>query len=737
MSYKRDAWTLKFGGVNLVGAGDNIPDDDSLEVTNFRVDRYGYLRSRHGNTSSEQCTFSGGSADALHTARRLAGRRYWGWQAAGGSDGRLQRNTTYILSGLANVAPFGLAAAGRYVWIMNQAADRQVRDNGTSLYLWQPPKPGSALSGTPNGTGGITGTYYYYVTFGTATAAGDENFESKPSAVSAAIDATAGVDYIALASIPTAPAAPSGLSQCVNNRAIYRVGGHLAEPTLVAYIYDNSTTTYDDHRLDSEVADTPGILMEDDHDPPPAANGVVTYMNRLVAYRDSVNPRRVYYTPPGKPWYFPGSDNGTSGNWFDVDDNVLHISVKPRSLYIYTATSIWRVGGDIEENPPELTRSDYGLMSPRAVASSGLTDFFLAREGLCEFNGDYAKLISPKLDPIFHDDAVFVARGAGIQHNPFEASSMGTASMTMRSGRVWLSVMDTAGVRQTWIYELASGRWVKDSRRLFNFLNEGQAGELIGCFYQTASGSSHVGAYNLEDSLYDQVGATYAVAFHSRYNDQGAPEQFKVYEDILVEADTGGLSMTVKVYTNNGELSGDEISVGSVTTSTRQQTVIQLNTGGSKPGIRAKNLAVRLECTNTGQSIAVYKVVVHYFVEPREAKSFDSDETDLGTEKVKQYKRLQLDINAGGAVDWKLYVELPSGAMASPTGCNGTIAATTTRAPRVVVLPDGIEGRLVRLTLIAQSSTFQLYGAALLIRPLGEYHDGSNSEKFITEAITV
>ncbi|MCC7235602.1 MAG: hypothetical protein IT163_09885 [Bryobacterales bacterium] len=749
MAYKRQEYEIRFGGVSLLGPGDKIAGDDALQIQNFRVDRYGHLRGRKGSsTASGQCAFASGSAAEIHTARFLLGRRYWGYTIGGG--GRLERNTTFIASGFADVQPLGLAAMRNWVWIMNQAAGKQLRDTGvgTTLYLWQPAAPTTTAIGIGAfGSGSIKGKYKYYVTYGTANAPGAEDFESNPSPATAEVDATAGVDYIGLTNLPVS-ADPQ-----VNCRHIYRIGtgggSTLSAATRVATIYNNALTTHDDYQTDVEVAAGSGetiaagpplvkqgaaVLMETDHDPAPLANGVVAYMNRLVVFRDSVNPRRIYYTPAFKPWYFRGSNNGTVGDWFDVDDDVVTVTVKPRMLYIYTKSSIWRIVGDISENPPELQRSDYGIVGPRAVASMGHTDLFLSKEGLCEFNGDFAKLVSPKLDPVFHDDAFFIARGVAIQHNPMADSSanLATASLAVRSGRVWMSFVDTASVRQTWQYEVATQRWVRDSRRLFNFLDEGQGGDLILCFHQAKSGAGYVGAHYAEDAATDgsAVGSNYDAAFHSAYLDQGFPESEKVYEDITIDADTGGLNMTVKVYTNNGELAGDEYNIGTINTSTRQPVTFPLNTT-TGPGIRGRNLAVRLECTNTGQTIQVFRIFGHYYVEPRKAKSFDTGETDLRSPWVKEFDQILLKIKSTANVDWKLYTELPSGTMA--VAASGTITTTTTEKPIVLPITAGVHGRLMRLTLYCASGVFQLYDdVQILVRPTPEYFNGANGEKFVT-----
>lgn len=720
MAYQRQKWEFRLGGVNLAAPGDQIAEGDALEVSNFRADRIAHLRSRRGHSAAELSGIS--PAGPIHTAVRLANNRYWG------VGGQLWRGVASIATGLSTtVLPFGLALLGRHVWIMNRGA--QLRDDGTTVSTWSLAAPVAAPTLAATGSGSITGTYYYYVTFGTAPSAGNEDFESNPSPTSAAVDCTAGVASVDLSAIPTGPAG----TQC---RHIYRVGGDLEEATWVTAIYDNTTTTYSDTRLDADIAaDALARVLETDHDPAPAADGCIAYLNRMVAWGGAAHPRRVYYTPAFKNWYFPGSTNGAAGNWFDAKDDVLNCTAKGNTLCIYTRTGIERVPGDIDENAAEPVRGDFGLASARGLVSAGPVDYLYTREGLARFNGDSGELISPKLEPIMHDDYYFVARGDTLLHAPFSriSADLETLSMALRSGRIWVSALDEAGVRQTWIYKIDSQKWVKDRRQIYNYLNDRERGELIGCFWKNRAGSAYYGAHSLDDATNDvgPAGAGMDLAWHSSYDDQSFPENEKVYDDLTLDLDTAGQNMSVFAYTNNGELAGDKIAVGSVNTATRQPVTLRLNTA-SGPGIRGRNLAVRLECAHTATDpVLIHNVFAHYYVEPRKARNFDTGEIDLGSPWVKQLDQVLLNLVATQPVTWKLYSELPSGTMAQRA--TGTIAATARTA---VPLPisDVVEGRLVRLTLTCPDGVFQLFDSVkFLVRMYPEVYDGSKGQKYITQ----
>lgn len=737
MAYKLEPFSFRLGGVNLISPGDQIPDQDALVATNWRIDRYSQLLSRKGNADSELSS----AAALIHTARFVAGRRYWGYGTT------LRRNGSSIATGLSSSTPWGIAAYGNNVFIASSASGTMIRDTGSTTLPWLPAKPTNTPSAVTSGAGPIEGAYQWLFTYSTVRTGdadprnftptpGDVDFETNPSVLSNEVICSG--DQVDISNV-FCPATTTG----VYSIKLYRVGDGLPEPTLVG-IWDidangfarGGTATLTDSYSDEAVADDPGTLLETDHDPPPLADGCVSHMGRMVIFRSPANPKRVYYSPAFKPAYFPGAANGSAGFWFDVDDDIVDVVTKPRALHIYTKTSIWRVAGDMAQNPPERTRSDFGAVAPLGQASLGLVDYFRARDGICEFNGETASLITSPVGPLFTADTVNIALGDSLQQVPFARASLATTVLCARSTRLWVLGTDTDGNRQTWLFDPAINKWVRDSRHLYNLMNEGDGGDLIGCFAATEAGVAHVGAYILESGTTDgsAVGGQYVAVWHSRYSDQGAPANDKVYEDVFLEVDTDGRDMTVTAYTNNGEAAGDEYLVGTVNTTERTQVVMAINTGGTRPGIRGKNLALRLAVTNTGQTIAVYKAGVHFYVEPRQAKSFDTGETDGRIPWVKQLLYVQLDLENAGNVTVKLYSDQPGSAMAQRD--TWTVATGTRRQINLPIDAD-TEGRLLRITLVS-SSDFQMFDQVrVLVRAVPEYYNGAASEGFTSNVLRI
>jgi hypothetical protein len=245
---------------------------------------------------------------------------------------------------------------------------------------------------------------------------------------------------------------------------VYRVGGLLAVPYQILgwaadgkpienwaeapwdrneTVFSDSGAVYDD--LGNDVTpDAPyiierGQMLEDDHDPPPAAAVMApdAYFNRLVVGCSLENPNRIWWTPSDEPWYFSGSSSD-DGDWLDVgelNEEIVALSPKPRMLIVYKEHSIWRVTGDLASGVLEQTNARTGLIGRKAWASRGLVDYIQGDEGIYVFDGDSATKMSEKVDPIFKG----FYSGKIEQTRPINRARRSQAVMAVRSDRLYFS----------------------------------------------------------------------------------------------------------------------------------------------------------------------------------------------------------------------------------------------------------------------------------------------------------
>jgi hypothetical protein len=231
--------------------------------------------------------------------------------------------------------------------------------------------------------------------------------------------------------------------------------------------------------------------------------------------------------------------------------------------------------------------------------------------------------------------------------------------------------------------------------------------------------------YALEGGEHD-AGTAIALTWISRFQDQGFPENEKTYQDLVIEHDTGGTELAVRALLDNGSTN---LLLGTISSTSRTFSIFRV--GADEQGRKAKNFAVMIQGNKAENPdlCQLYSVVLHYYVEPRNSLTWDSDELDLGTQAVNGYRAIELDINNPGEVQVLVYTDMPGNAMAQRGAPRVVPASTTRRKYQVPLGRPYMEGRLVRVIVKSTdgTTTFQLYGARIETQPFGEYVEGYES----------
>jgi hypothetical protein len=537
----------------------------------------------------------------------------------------------------------------------------------------------------------------YYYTYVTA-----DEIESNPSPVSTALKfnrRAASLSGLAISADPQ-----------VTGKYIYRTGGTLGavyrvNSTPVA----NGTTSYTDQATDEDLT-TRGIILRTNHDAPPAAAGCIgPFFGRLIAYHSTANPNRFWWSKQDYPWAWPGAANNTIGNWADAGQTTEPIhaaTMQNRIILFYKSASIWRLIGDPDatDGVVEKTRSSIGCVGPRAVCQADDGDYFVGTEGVYYFNGDAARKISQKIDPIFKGQTVTLATGITVL--PISAANKANSAVAYVNGRLYMSYTQSGSSSNdaTLIYDIESQRWYQHSVGYTALANE--EGVLIG-------GTSAGAVNQLEaPSVFTDAGSAFTVTYQSKYFDLALADAQKTFEDFVIDIDCGSATLTVTAHLDNGTGS---ISLGTISGSGRQKFSRQFSTGS---GTKATNISIRIT-GSTSTEIAIYGMWLHYYTEARSARSFDTDEMDYGVKGVKLIRQLEFDIENSATVNTTLLTDLPGNQMTSRL--TPTLAAGSGRRVVPVVLSTVQKGFLHRLVLDDTSAQFNLYGLRAEIKPVGDY----------------
>lgn len=546
------------------------------------------------------------------------------------------------------------------------------------------------------------------------TYANDEEHESNPSPDSDAV-------VINRTSVALSGLTASADGQ-VTKKYIYRRGGTLSKYMRVSNTgVANGTTTYTDTASDDDITAL-GMFLEDDNDPPPAARGALgPYLGRIVVYSTAAHPARYFWSKLNKPYAFPGSASNISGNWADVgdtDEAIVGATHRTNVFYLYKENTIWRVVGDPGDTGgiTEITDSQVGLIGNRAVCNAGEVDYFQAKEGIYQFNGFSSAKISHKLDPIFKGQTTTLASGITIP--PISTTNRDKACLEFINGRLYFSYPETGQSTPniTVVLDIETGRWFRHSLGFSALYYEGQNGSFLG-------GKSNGDVVELESGTQDSGGAI-SVVFHSRYLDVGLPDLDKQWEDLTIDHNTGGVTLTLTAYLNDG---ASNVSLGTISSTSRTRSVLQFN---SALGSLGRNVALRI--TGSGSAVmTVYDMVLNYYVHARQAKSFDTDAIPLGGGKMTRVRQFRLDMDNAASVAGTVYSDQPGFALASRD--TFTAALSTTRRLEPVVIDGDPRGFLHRLVL--NGTDFRLYGCQALVQVIGTWLIGSKGEFYKSDPL--
>lgn len=745
MAFKLQELKISPGGLNLLTPGDSPPELESLDLTDFWPGAAGKLEQAPERAS----LYSPGVA--LDTVMRTGTRTY----AAG--TGNVYLNGANIDSGYGNAYPVGMIAFQGFAWITSQS--RQMRHDGANLLTWSPPPPLGAplLSDLGQFMGAkvfpLEDSYCYTWVF---PQIGESNPSPFAQFTSGAVDDPEGHGILITRPAQTIPAGATGWN-------IYRrvpgYGGGSLDNDATPYLLNPEpipigTTTYQDTGHPIDLQDDTSLLqlgqiLEQNHDPAPAAAIMAdqTFNGRIVVANSVAHKNRIWFTPALQPGFFRGSGDDFGGDWVDVgtdsNDEIRAIIVRPNNmLVIYRARSIWTHLGDLGDPNAVLQPAclDVGIAGPRAVATTAAGDYFVGTGGdACyRFNNDWPTKLSQKIEPVLR----------GIGSDNFSGQNLNAVNLCAVGhfrGRLYVSYTPTGSTPGTFILHIESERWFACSHLYRAFEDAGDA----------FLGAAVDGVWTLENAF----GTTATgLSWQSQYQDCGFPDHEKTWSDLVISGETQGRNLTLTVLTNkNANPSTDTINLGSVQVSAHQKYIVALLyppsysvTALQSQPIRAFNLSVRLTGggASSGPITVESPILLHYYLEARRAKFFDSGNTNHGLDGVGAIDQVELDIDSSaGQAGLVIWSDLPvldaqGNVMRdrTSTGLPPTpipVPQTSGRQVLRIQFPLPIYGRLFRHQ-VGSSTNFQLYGYRVRILPIGVHLDGSNplNEFWFTEPLT-
>jgi len=505
--------------------------------------------------------------------------------------------------------------------------------------------------------------------------------------------------------------------------------------TVIPY----ATTTYTDygdvgHEQTADDLIGRNEVMEADHDAPPNVRVLGgPYNDRLLLASSDEFPNRVWYTKAAQPAFVPGDQ------WVDVGadrgDAVLGLSIKKGYFVIYRQRSIWWHVGDFDDANAKLEPlvPEMGTVGLRSWCTTTKGDFYAWNDGIYRL-GDWADKISKKIEPVLIEPGAENYEAANI----FQRSQQ---ALGYNDGRLWVSYADAENETNTqcFIYDVQTDRWFS---RIGGF----------SCFYRGLHywyGGDELGnVQSVEDGLTkgtqgDGLGneLPFQMAYQSAYQDCGFPDHEKTWGDLVIDHNTQGVDLDVTVRWNKNRLTSAFIRVATINSNVLTRQVIPLVYPQDWPvvilrglAIRTRNLSIRIEGLGPTGGFAYIDtpILLHYYLEARGGKAFDSGITNHGMPEVKKIDQVEIDIDAPSLVSLQVWSDIPGGQVlvrqADSTQTDG-------REVVVLVLEEPVEGKLLRYQL-ASLEEHQVYGFRARVLPIGVYVDGAQGETWISEPLT-
>jgi hypothetical protein len=250
------------------------------------------------------------------------------------------------------------------------------------------------------------------------------------------------------------------------------------------------------------------------------------------------------------------------------------------------------------------------------------------------------------------------------------------------------------------------------------------------------------------ESAYASGGST-LLAFQSQYHDCGLPDRIKTWADLVVSHNTQGVTLTITCRQNkNANPTNDSFTLATFSSSapTRQTFPLVYPAGYPVVALRGQpiesyNLSIRITGNGAGGSAPIRiesPIELHYYVQARFGRTFDSGKTNLGLEGVGSLDQIEVDIDAsGGAATLVISSDIPGGVLAPSALGPLVIGPTTGRQVVRFCFANPVQGRLWRFQIASTAADFAVYGIKPRVLPLGVCVDGSQGDFWLVPPTSV
>ncbi len=349
---------------------------------------------------------------------------------------------------------------------------------------------------------------------------------------------------------------------------------------------------------------------------------------------DKNNPHYLYYAKAGMPENFPPQ------NYIEIgtpSDPIVGVIPFRGALFVATQQTWYQV---YPGNPPSYTPtgSKHGLQARLGYTVTESQIWYVAIDGIRIFtgaDGPYASLI---IEWLFEN--------VPQSFTPIPIMDMtriGEVQMAYWNNLVYIQYPIAGGGYSRLVYDNLYKRWRNDSVNCMSLFYEPDTNFLL---YGTASGLV------VQDRTVDNdYGNAIDWDTQTAYIDMGFPDNFKNFNVVTLDIDTGGQDVTAILHFDEDFY--PPITLATVNTVQRQK--VQLNVNGGA-GFTAYRVSLELHAS-VMSVVTVYQADILHVVLTKTRQSFDTYWIKLGTDESKLIKQGYFEYTATQPITIGLYAE--------------------------------------------------------------------------------
>lgn len=346
---------------------------------------------------------------------------------------------------------------------------------------------------------------------------------------------------------------------------------------------------------------------------------------------DSNNPHFLYYSAGNNPQAVG------EANFIEVgspDDPITAIVNLKGNLYVSTRKYWWAIAPNTNSKAtPYPTAAKHGCVAPQGYCVTEKGVFYQAIDGIRFFAGGASEYLTQDLEFIFQ----------GIGTTPIEEADptqFANTRMAYWNNMIFVSYVGLDGLRHRLVYHTIYNRWRNDDLDAQSLLLEEDTNQLL--FGDTA-GYVHLDRQPAPTDQAVAGGVVQAAAIPidllTPYNNQGSPDIQKNYNELTMDVNTQGQTLTATLLFDDGEFS---INLGTFSNTQRGKINFSLNSGD---GYTFYKVALQLT-GNLSQFVYIYQCSIKAIPVAKTRRTFDTYKLNLGTEDSKFAKNSWWDYNS-------------------------------------------------------------------------------------------